>query len=681
VPAFDPSIHRLATCALDCPDTCSVLVTIDPATNRAVKIQGDPNHPVTQGFLCAKVTRYLDRVNHPSRLLTPLRRTGPKGSGQFEPISWDDALDAVASNLKQTAAQFGPESILPYSYAGTMGLLQGSGMDRRFFHRLGASRLGRTICAEAGAAGMANAIGQRLAPAPEHFVHARLIIAWGANILSTNVHLWPFIKEACRRGAKLYVIDPIRTKVAALAGRHFTPYPGSDLALALGLIHVLIRDGLTDADYIARYTTGYDSLAALAAQYPPERAAHLTGIPAREIEQLAHDYAITKPSVIRLNYGVQRSERGGRAVQAITLLPALTGSWRDLGGGIQLSTSAAFEFNRPALERPDLQQISLGREARLLNMSQLGRLLTETDGPPVKSLVVYNSNPGAMSPNQSLVHQGLARPDLFTAVIDHFLTDTARFADIVLPATMFLEHDDLYRAYGHYSLQLALKASEPPPGPRSNVEIFRALAKRMGFTESCFDDQTKEMVSALLDTPSPHLQGVTWDRLVAEHSIRLSVPDKPFASGGFRTPSGRCNLSAEGLDYAPPVESRLGSLAGKYPLELVSSKNHDSLNSSFGFRPDADAQCAILQIHPADAESRRIADGQPVEVFNDRGAIRLRASVCGVTRPGVVRAPMVRWGVNVNTLISDRLTDLGGGPTFYNCLVEVRPCEGPVSST
>ncbi|HPT29018.1 MAG TPA: molybdopterin-dependent oxidoreductase [Bryobacteraceae bacterium] len=681
MPAFDPSVHRLATCALDCPDTCSVLVTIDPATGRASKIQGDPNHAVTQGFLCAKVTRYLERVNHLSRLLTPLRRTGPKGSGQFEPISWDHALDAVAENLKQNAAEFGSEAILPYSYAGTMGLLQGSGMDHRFFHRLGASRLDRTICSEPGTVGLVNAIGQRLAPAPEHFVHAKLIIAWGANILSTNVHLWPFIVEARRRGAKLYVIDPIRTKIATLADHHFTPYPGSDLALALGLIYILIRDGLTDADYIDQYTTGYDSLAALAAQYPPNRAAHLTGIPAREIEQLAHDYASTKPSVIRLNYGVQRSERGGRAVQAIALSPALTGAWRDLGGGIQLSTSAAFEFNRLALERPDLQQIPLGREARLLNMSQLGRVLTETENPPIKSLVVYNSNPGAMAPNQSLVRKGLVRPDLFTTVIDHFLTDTARFADIVLPATMFLEHDDLYLAYGHYHLQLALKASEPPPGPRPNVKIFRSLAKRMGFTEPCFDDTTKEMVSALLDTPSPHLQGLTWDRLVAEHSIRLNVPEKPFAEGGFRTPTGRCNLSAEDLAYTPPVESRLGIMAGSYPLELVSSKNHDSLNSSFGHRPDVDAQTSILQIHPTDAAARCIADGQQVDIYNDRGVIRLTASVGDYTRPGVVRAPMVRWGVNVNTLISDRLTDIGGGPTFYNCLVEVRPCEGPVSFT
>ncbi len=667
-------IHRLSTCALDCPDACSVLVTVDPSTNRATKIQGDPNHAVTQGFLCAKVTHYLDRVNHPARLLTPLRRTGPKGAGQFEPISWDEALDAIASNLKRIAAEYGPEAILPYSYGGTMGILNGAGMDRRFFHRLGASRLDRTICSEPGTIAMNNAIGTRIGPAPEQFAEAKLIIAWGANVLSTNVHLWPFIVEARRRGAKLYVIDPIRTKIATLADRHFAPYPGSDLALALGLIHILIRDGLTDNDYIAQYTEGFESLATLAAGYTTERTEQLTGIPAADIELLARDYATTKPSAIRLNYGVQRSQRGGRAVQAIAMLPALTGAWRDAGGGLSLSTTGAFEFNRPALERPDLQQIPLGREARLLNMSQIGKVLSKTDNPPVKSIIVYNSNPAAIAPNQSLVHQGFAREDLFTVVIDHFVTDTARFADIVLPATMFLEHDDLYLAYGHYHLQFAMAAATPPAGCRSNVEIFRALAQRMGFTEPCFSDTTKQMVSALLDTPSPFLQGITHERLAAEHSIRLNVPSAPFAEGGFRTATGRCNLSAADLDYTPPEESRLGILSGRYGLELVSSKNHDSVNSTFGNRADVDGQTSVVQITSLDAEKRGIADGQAVEVYNDRGSIRLTASVGDFTRPGVVRAPMVRWGVNVNTLISDRLTDIGRGPTFYNCLVEVRPC-------
>jgi anaerobic selenocysteine-containing dehydrogenase len=676
VPDETNSIQRLSTCALDCPDTCSVLVTINPATGRATRIQGDPDHAITQGFLCAKVAKYLDRVNHPARLTQPLRRTGAKGAGEFEPVTWDEALDAIAARLKQTAAEHGPESIMPYSYAGTMGLINGAGMDRRFFHRLGASRLHRSICAEAGTVGLNNALGTRLGPAPEHFVHAKLIIAWGANILATNVHLWPFIVEARRRGAKLVVIDPVRTKVAALAERHYAVYPGSDLALALGLVHVIVRDGLTDGDYIERYTEGFESLAELAAKYTPERTAHLTGIAAEDVEALAREYATTRPAAIRLNYGVQRSERGGRAVQAIAALPSITGAWRELGGGLQLSTSAAFEFNRAALERPDLQNVSLGREARLLNMSQIGRVLTETANPPVKAIVVYNSNPAAIAPNQRLVHEGFRREDLFTVVLDHFMTDTARFADYVLPATMFIEHDDLYLAYGHYHLQLALKAAEPPAGCRSNAEIFRALARRMGFNEPCFEDGTEEFVKAALGTPSPHLNGITWERLVAEHSIRLKAPERPFAEGGFRTASGRANLSGKDLEYLPPVESRLGGMAGEYPLELVSSKNHDSLNSSFGHKEEVDAQTSVLQIHPDDAGKRGIRDGQPVEVFNGRGSIRLAAAVGAHTRPGVVRAPMVRWGVNVNTLISDTLTDLGEGATFYSCLVEVRACGG-----
>lgn len=676
MPDENTSIQRLSTCALDCPDTCSVLVTINPANGRATRIQGDPGHAITQGFLCAKVAQYLDRVHHPARLTRPMRRTGAKGAGEFEPVTWDEALDAIAARLKQTAAEHGPESIMPYSYAGTMGLIQGSGMDRRFFHRLGASRLHRSICAEAGTVGLNNALGIRLGPAPEHFVHAKLIIAWGANILATNVHLWPFIVEARRRGAKLVVIDPVRTKVAALADRHYAVYPGSDLALALGLVHVIVRDGLIDGDYIERYTDGFESLAALAAEYTPERTAHLTGIAAEDVESLAREYATTRPAAIRLNYGVQRSERGGRAVQAIAALPSITGAWRELGGGLQLSTTAAFELNRAALERPDLQDISLGREARLLNMSQIGKVLTETVDPPVKAIVVYNSNPAAIAPNQRLVHDGFRREDLFTVVLDHFMTDTARFADYVLPATMFIEHDDLYLAYGHYHLQLALKAAEPPAGCRPNAEIFRALAQRVGFTEPCFEDGTEQMVRALLDTPSPHTEGITWERLVSEHSIRLNVPDRPFAQGRFRTASGRANISGKDLEYVPPVESRLGTMAGEYPLELVSSKNHDSLNSSFGHREVVDAQTSVLQIHPDDAAPRGIRDGQQVEVFNGRGAIRLQAAVGGYTRPGVVRAPMVRWGVNVNTLISDRFTDLGEGPAFYNCLVEVRACGG-----
>jgi anaerobic selenocysteine-containing dehydrogenase len=671
---------KLSTCALDCPDACSLVVTIE--NGRAVKLQGEPSHPVTQGFLCAKVSRYLEREYSPDRLMYPLKRTGAKGSGEFERVSWNEALTEIAERLKAVAREHGPESILPYSYAGTMGYLQGSGMDRRFFHRLGASRLDRTICASAGAAGLMEAYGVRLGLDPARFADAKLILVWGANVLSTNVHLWPFLVEARRRGARVYTIDPVRTKIAELSDRHYPIYPGSDLALALGLLHVIFAERLQDEEYIGSYTTGAESLKARAAEYPPERVAALTGIAAEDVAALAREYAKAQPSAIRVNYGVQRSERGGRAVQAIALLPVVTGAWRHRGGGLQLTTSGAFEVNRDALERPDLQKLALGREARIVNMSSLGHALTSLDNPRVHAMVVYNSNPAAIAPNQALVHEGLRREDLFTVTLDHFLTDTAAYSDFVLPATTFLEHTDLYFAYGHYYLQLARPAVPPPGECRPNSEIFRDLARWMGFTDPCFAESDEAMMRGLLDTKSPFLAGVTLDRLEREHSIRLNVPSLPFAYGGFRTASGKCNLGADELEYAPAAESRLGDdeLRRSYPLELVSSKNHDSLNSSFGFKQETDEQCAVLQLHPEDAAPRGIEQGDAVEVFNRRGSIRLRAEVGEHTMRGVVRAPMVRWPSlaeerrNVNLLISDRLTDIGGGPTFYNCLVDVRKC-------
>lgn len=651
---------RHSVCALDCPDCCAIVVQLEGG--RATRLRGDPAHPVTQGFLCAKVARYLEREYHPQRLLFPMRRTGAKGEARFARIGWEEALDEVAERLRSAAATFGAEAVLPYSYGGTLGYLQGGSMDRRFFHRLGASRLDRTICAAAGGAGLMEAYGRRMGTPPEDFVHARYILAWGANILATNVHLWPFIVEARRRGARFVVIDPVRTRTAQLADWHLAPYPGTDLALALGLMHVLYAEGL------ARRLDGDASLRARAAEYPPERVAHLTGIAADDIRRLAREYAETRPSVIRLNYGVQRSERGGRAVRAISLLPALTGAWEERGGGLQLTTSGAFQINREALERPDL-----GPPARTVNMTLLGRALTELHDPPVQALVVYNSNPAAIAPNQQAVHAGLRREDLFTVVIDHFLTDTARFADIVLPATTFLEHTDLYFAYGHYYLQMARPAVPAPGECKPNTEIFRLLARRMGFADPCFEDTDDDLIRQALDSSSPYLKGITLERLERERFVRLNVPELPMAGV-------RANLDGEALAYEPPVESRLGAeFDSRFPLELVSSKAHDGLNSSFGMLERVQTESGLLEIHPEDATARGIADGAPVEVFNARGSVRLTARVGELVRPGVVRAPSGRWpsatgGVNVNSLIADRLTDIGGGPTFYNCLVEVRPC-------
>jgi anaerobic selenocysteine-containing dehydrogenase len=675
---------RHSVCALDCPDACAVLVTVDGDSGKATRLRGDPAHPVTRGFLCGKVARYLEREYAPGRLLYPMRRTGRKGEGRFVRVDWDEALDEIAARLKAIAAEFGPEAILPYSYAGTMGLLNGSGMDRRFFHRLGASRLDRTICSSAGCAGLVDSLGFRYGSEPEQFRHSKLIIAWGANVLGTNVHLWPFIVEARRNGARFYTIDPRRNRTGAAADKHFFINPGSDTALALGMMHVIVGEKLYDADYIGRHTTGFAELAERVKEYPPARAAALTGIAEDEIVALAREYATTRPAAIRLNYGVQRSDRGAMAVRTIALLPALTGSWKEVGGGLQLSTSQAFHLNKAGLERPDLQRRALGREARIVNMSLLGQALNELDDPPVKALVVYNSNPAAIAPNQNGVRRGLKREDLFTVVLEQFRTDTADHADFVLPSTTFLEHTDLYLAYGHYYLQLARPALAPPGQARSNVEVFRALAQRMGFADACFGDSDDDMIRTLLDSEHPFVRGITLEELEREHFVRLRVapngdPFLPFANGGFGTPSGKCEFHAESIEYTPPVESRFGdqSLRARFPLELISPKHDDSMNSTFGNRPENDAATATVHIEAADAAARGISTGDQVRVFNERGACLLRAQVDGVVRCGVVSVPSVRWanmsadGHSVNALTSERLTDKGGGPTFFSCLVQV----------
>lgn len=676
---MSPAEVRRSVCALDCPDACSILVQVEDG--RASRLEGDPQHPITRGFLCPKVTQYLEREYHPDRLLHPLRRVGPKGEGRFERITWDEALETIAGRLRETVSTHGPESVLPYSYGGNMGFLNGGSMDRRFFHRLGASRLDRTICATAGGTALMEALGAKTGTEPEQFVDSKLIIVWGANVHGTSVHLWPFIVEARRRGAKLVTIDPVLTKTAALADQHLFINPGTDLALALGLMHVILAEGLEDHDYIARHTTGFAELAALVRDYPPAKVAELTGIPAADIVQLARDYATTRPAVIRANYGLQRSERGGRAMQAIACLPALTGSWKDVGGGFCLSTSGAFTVDRGALERPDLQG---PREARLINMSRLGEALEEKD---VHALVVYNSNPAAVAPNANRVRQGLLREDLFVVALEQFATDTTDYADIVLPVTTFLENTDLYYAYGHYHLQMARPALPAPGECKSNVEIFRLLAERLGFTEACFRDTEDDLIRQALASGHAHLEGITLERLEQEGSVRLNVapegqPYLPHATGGFATPSGKCEFKAETLTYTPPVESRQGDagLRARFPLELISSKNSDSMNSTFGHRDKVDAQTARAVLHPDDAQARGLAGGDLVRVYNERGSIRLQVEVAPKVHRGVVRVPAVRWAKragdrqSVNALTSERLTDIGGGATFYSCLVEVEKC-------
>ena len=673
---------------MDCPDTCSLLVNVDEA-GRGTRLRGDSSHPITRGFLCGKVARYLDREYHPDRLLYPLRRTGAKGAGQFSRIGWDEALDEVTYQFRRCCEEFGPESILPYSYGGTLGMLNGSGMDRRFFHRLGASQLDRTICASAGGAALKASQGIKLGTEPEQFAQSKLIIAWGANILGTNVHLWPFIVEARRKGARFYVIDPVKNRTGRLADKHFAVNPGSDLALALGLIHVILRNQLQDEAYISAYTNGFDELARVASRYPPERVATLTGLSASDIESLAVEYATTRPAVIRVNYGVQRTDRGGSAVRAIAALPVITGSWREVGGGMQLTTSGAFEFDTANLERPDLQYRSpRGRPARVVNMTQLGRALNDLQSPRIHALCVYNSNPAAIAPNQKSVLAGLERADLFTVVLDQFLTDTADYADVVLPVTTFLEHTDLYLAYGHYYLQLARPALERPGEVRSNVDIFRELALRLGFEDACFRDSEDDMMRDLLRSNSKFLKGISLELLEEKRSVRLRVTDDgerflPFAQGGFRTASGKFEFGGESLQYTPASESLHGDveLRAQFPLQMISSKNSDSMNSTFGYCSGVNRQTAILAIHADDAAPRGIRTGMLVRVFNDRGYCYRAAVVSEDVKPGVIHTPSVPWnkssiqGFGLNRLTSERLTDLGNGATFYSCLVEVESAE------
>lgn len=671
-----------SVCALDCPDACSMLVQVDTATGRATRLKGNPAHPITQGFLCGKVAKYLDRNYHADRLQYPLERTGPKGSGQFRRISWDEALDKIATRLTDIVATHGSESVLPYSYAGTMGILQGASMDRRFFHRLGASRLDRTICSSAGGAALMASMNARLGTEPEQFPQSKLIIAWGANVLTTNVHLWPFIVQARRNGARFIVIDPIRTKTASLADQHIPIHPGTDLALALAMAHVIFRDGLEDASYI-EHIHDLAEYRAVAMDMTPARAAELTGVPAAIIESLARELATTRPAVLRANYGVQRSDRGGRAIQAIASLAALTGQFRHIGGGFNLSTSGGFAINRAAVERLDLEP----HPTRLINMSELGHALTRLDNPRVMAMINYNSNPAAIAPDQVAVLRGLAREDLFTVVLEHFMTDTALRADIVLPATTFLEHTDLYISYGHYYIQLARPAIAPPFECRPNADVFRELARRMGFTDPCFNDTDDDMIRQLLASPSPFLSGITLERLEAEHSVRLNLGAptgefQPFANGQFPTEHGKFITGGKALTYEPPVESRFGAAAsGRYPLEMISWKNHDSMNSTFGHRADVDQDNAVVIIHPDDAAPRQITDGARVRMYNDRGAVESVARLDSQhVQPGVICAPSVRWprlspnGLGINALTSQRLTDIGGGATFYSCLIEIEPC-------
>ena len=693
LPALDDTGTRIVRggCPHDCPDTCATLTTVE--NGRAVRIQGDPDHPFTQGFLCAKVNRYLERTYHPDRLTVPLRRIGPKGSGQYAPATWDEALDDIAHRLNEIRQSTdGPESILPYSYGGTMGYVQSQSVDRRFFHMIGASKLDRTICATAGTVGMQMTVGANIGADGEGIPESDLVLLWGTNTLTSNPHLWPFIRQAREKGAPIIAIDPVRTRTADQCDDWIGIRPGTDAALALAMMHVIFAEHLQDDDYIARYTMGVEPLRERLKEYPPEHAAQITGVSAERIVALARLFGKSKAAFIRVNYGLQRHAGGGMAVRTIACLPAVTGHWRRAGGGVQLSTSANFAFNKAAAERPDLSP-----PVRTINMIRLGEALTQPDagvgGPPVKAMIVYNSNPAAVAPDLNEVRRGLARDDLFTVVLEHFRTDTADWADWILPATTQLEHWDLHFSYGHHYATLNRPAIAPLGEAKPNSEIFRLLAARMGIDHPVMQDDDLTIIRMLLDSPNDKIKGVTLDALLEKGWVRLNVPTPylPYAEGGFSTPSGKVEFYSErlkqmGLDPVPtftaPYEfpEHVPALAAKYPLTLISSPRHQFLNSTFvnvdSLRRDAGPEVVL---HATDAERRGIADGAMVVVENDRGHFHGIARVGDSIREGVVWAPSIWWtklandGSNANMTTSQRETDMGHGPVFYDNLVEVTP--------
>jgi anaerobic selenocysteine-containing dehydrogenase len=693
-PAEPTEVVR-AACPHDCPDTCSMLVTVrrDDAGRRiAVKIAGDPRHPTTAGTLCTKVSRYLERTYHPDRVLHPLRRVGRKGEGRFERVGWDEALDAIAARLKAIAA-VDAQRIVPYSYAGTMGLVQGEAMASRFFHKLGASLLDRTICSAAGTEALHATLGVRTGTDVEQFENSRLIVFWGANAVASNLHLWSRAQQAKRRGAKLVAIDPYRSLTAEKCHQHVAPLPGTDGALALGIAHVLIREGWLDRDYIARHTLGFDAFAARVRAYDPQRVAALCGITAAEVEALAHDYWHLRPAAIRLNYGMQRVRGGGNAVRAVACLPALAGHWRDPAGGLLLSTSGLFNVDGDALFRPEL----LGaRKPRTINMSTIGDALLTAD-PPIEALIVYNSNPVAVAPDSRKVAAGFAREDLFTVVLEHFLTDTADYADFVLPATTQLEHVDVVKPYGHLYVVANNPAIEPLGEALPNSEIFRRLAARMGYSDDCFRESDDE-IAARAFRRTGATANYDWGTAKAQGWQRLDLPQPyaPFAAGGFATPSGKCEFYAQRLaqqgldplpDYVPPYEGPTSNpgLAARYPLAIISPPARNFLNSTFvNVKSLRDGEGEPrLEIHPVDAAARGIADGDRVRVFNDRGSFELAARVTDRARRGVVVALSIWWKKlardrrNANEVTSQALTDLGRAPTFYDCLVQVERAAAP----
>ena len=693
-------------CPHDCPDTCAMLTTV--RDGRAVAVRGNPDHPFTRGGLCVKVNDYENRVYSQDRVLTPLRRAGAKGAGAFEAISWDEALREISGRWSEIVDRDGPAAILPYSYLGTEGILNGLNAGDAFFNKMGATVSERTFCDSAAISAFFMTCGPTPAVDPESFVHSRYIVLWAINTISTNLHHWPFIAEAQRRGARIVVIDPVATRTARQADWHLPIRPGTDAALALGMINVIVAEDLVDRDYVENYTIGYEDLKARAAGFDPDRVAGITGLAADDIRTLAREFATAQPSVIRMGVAIERNASGGNAVRAMSCLPALVGSWRHCGGGILHMPIWAFPLNWDVLSRPDW----IPEGTPVLNQWRLGPALLGELDRKIGSLFVYNSNPAVVAPEQDKVLRGLAREDLFTVVSEQFVTDTARYADIVLPATTQLEQFDIMYSWGHLYLTLNEPAIEPLGEAVPNTELFRRLAGAMGFDDPHWRRSDEEMARDALDWSSPALDGIDLDSLRRTGYARLNVgtPDDfaPHREGNFPTPSGKVEFKssiAEGgnlvlplfrqgyaahqpgepldpvPDFIPQNESpdTNPALAARYPLNLLSPKSHALLNSSYGNLQTQlhHAGEQTVTIHPADAEARGIAEGSEIRVFNDRGDFHALARLSEDTRPGVVVAPMGYWvagsrnGYTVNAVSPPAFADYGNAPTFSDTLVEV----------
>ena len=679
-------------CQLDCPDTCAWIVTVE--NGEAVSLRADAGHPYTHGALCNKVEDYLAYTRSPDRLLHPMRRVGRKGSGDFVRISWDEALDRIAANFTETIAQYGAEAIWPFLGTGSMGLIHGAyNGGRRFWNVLGASRHVQTICTIAGGFGTGYTLGDnRVGMDPELLRESKLILLWGANVLSTHPHLWGSILIARKRGARIVAIDPIRTRTAAAADQHIALVPGTDAALALGLLHVVLSEGAEDREFIDAHTLGFDAFRERIEQFPPERVADVCGVPVETIVELGKALAHTRPTGIRIGIGLQRHGGGGMAVRTLTCIPGVTGDWRHAGGGVCYDTRGFFGMNWSALWRDDLRK----QNDPTLAMSRVGEGLLDIDDPPVKSLFVYAANPAASIPDQQRVLRGLAREDLFTVVVEHFETDTTKFADLLLPATMMTEHADLLIAYGHLYISWNEPAVPPAGECLSTTEIFRRLARRMALDEPALYDSDEEIARQVLDSGHPSLAGITLETLKERGWMRLNLPDPfvPFANG-FPSASGKLEfvserMAAMGLDpiagYTPAYEAsqRDTPLAREYPFALLTPANHYFLNSIFGNvqRQLARAGAPSVLIHPDDAAQLDIVTGDATRVFNARGSFTAIAEITDRVRPGVVASTKGHWprsanGATVNATVDERDSDMGGGAVYHDNRVQLEKATCP----